>query len=179
MNVSAFISRSNLTVLNAPIKTTTNNSKILQVEGQRLIGYALMLVAVIVVVIAVLFRLQPALGNALHEVIGRLDGIDSQGACSTWVTDFSGSVSVDGQSRHSVQLSYGQTITINVPAEPNFDPTITLYSPDGIRIDFDDDSGRNLGARLTTRVPQSGTYVIAVREFGGRSANFSGTFRCS
>ncbi|MEQ8675167.1 MAG: hypothetical protein RLP44_20690 [Aggregatilineales bacterium] len=170
----AFISRNHLIVLNIVPERNTS-----QDENQKLIEYALMFVAVTVAVIAVLFRIYPGFSNALHDVLGQSNNDEHHGACLTRTTHFSDAISINGEARRSIHINHGQTITINVTATPQFDPTITLYAPDGTQMGFDDDSGGNLSARLTTRIAQDGIYVIAVREFAGRSAHFNATVRCS
>ena len=51
---------------------------------------------------------------------------------------------------------------VMVEASADFDPAITLYSPDGETIDFDDDSGPGLNSRLVSVLPADGRYRVEV-----------------
>src|SRR5437667_4882086 len=71
---------------------------------------------------------------------------------------------------YDVQLVAGKTYTITLDAVgkgKGLDPFLVVQDPDGKTIAFDDDSGGNLNARLTLRVPKDATYRIYAAALGG------------
>ena len=52
-----------------------------------------------------------------------------------------------------------QTFLINVRSS-DFDPTVSLYSPDGVRLAGDDNGGVGTDSLLAVMLPKSGTYTI-------------------
>jgi hypothetical protein len=51
-----------------------------------------------------------------------------------------------------------------------FDPFLELYSPAGVRLQTNDDSGGNPNALISYKAPSTGVYRIVARSYGGRTA---------
>lgn len=67
----------------------------------------------------------------------------------------------------------GDAITIQVMAiDDGFDPSATLYGPDGTELGHDDDGGGDLDSRLIMTIPQTGVYTIIVTGYGGDSGRY-------
>lgn len=74
------------------------------------------------------------------------------------------------QDTHSYRLSLnaGTLLNISVDAAPNssLDPYVVLFSPDGTRLEEDDDSGSLLNALISTfSVPSDGVYYVIVQSY--------------
>jgi hypothetical protein len=68
------------------------------------------------------------------------------------------------------------TIAANVGSPPTFDPMITLVSPTGVELAFNDDIifGVNLNALISNfTLPETGTYTIIVEGFGTTAGPYS------
>lgn len=67
----------------------------------------------------------------------------------------------------------GDAVTILVMAiDDGFDPSVTLYGPDGTELGHDDDGGGDLDSRLIMTIPQTGVYTITVTGYGGDSGRY-------
>lgn len=75
----------------------------------------------------------------------------------------------------AIPLVAGQNVQFNLEGTTLADPLLTLRSSSGAAIASDDDSGTGLNARLTYRVPSSGTYYVDVQGV----ENTLGTYRLS
>jgi hypothetical protein len=65
----------------------------------------------------------------------------------------------------------GDIVTISMTASQasELDPTLTLIGPDGAVLIYDDDSGSNLNALISSyRLPADGTYLIVGQPYSGR-----------
>ena len=61
----------------------------------------------------------------------------------------------------------GQWLQISMATDDgSFDPELTLYDPNGDRIDYDDDSGNRWNARIETSLPETGVYTLEAGRAG-------------
>lgn len=58
-----------------------------------------------------------------------------------------------------------QTVVIDVKAQGNADPNLTVIDPSGEVIDADDDSGGGTSPQLVTTLPDDGVYTFRVDAF--------------
>ncbi len=61
----------------------------------------------------------------------------------------------------------GEVIEVYVDPVDGSDPFLTILDPDGDELDWDDDSGGELGAWIDFEVPEDGRYTLRVGAWGG------------
>lgn len=68
-------------------------------------------------------------------------------------------------------LDPGLTWTLNVYSDGVFDPQMSLYGPDGVIIQLDDDGGSDgLSSQMSFQAPVSGQYGLVIQSSGGSTA---------
>lgn len=70
------------------------------------------------------------------------------------------------QDGYSVEIGTGRQLVVSMSSD-DFDSYLTLMSPDGYSVAFDDDSGGNLNSQLSYVALDSGTYTIVASSYGG------------
>lgn len=76
------------------------------------------------------------------------------------------------EDRYTVEVETGRQLVVSLSSDA-FDTYLTLISPDGYAVAFDDDSGGNLNSRLSYVVLQEGTYTIVASSYGGSDGAYT------
>ncbi len=75
---------------------------------------------------------------------------------------------------HYISVAQGRQLRVRMnrtlTTTNTFDPFLELYSPTGVRLQTNDDSGGNPNALISYKAPATGVYRIVARSYGGRTA---------
>lgn len=66
----------------------------------------------------------------------------------------------------------GQVLSISM-ASADFDTVLTLLSPTGEEVAYNDDFGRSLNSTIVTTLPADGEYTVVARSFSGQGGNYT------
>ncbi|MGB3136211.1 MAG: pre-peptidase C-terminal domain-containing protein [Nodosilinea sp.] len=72
----------------------------------------------------------------------------------------------------------GQAITITLDSE-DFDPVLSLLSPDQTEIADNDDFGGTLNSKIIINLPQDGAYTVIAKSFSGQGGDYDLVVRTS
>lgn len=101
-------------------------------------------------------------GSAIPAELNRLGTIEI-GASATSVLASGVNDTYTFQGRAGQRMRF--TVTALDPS--SFDTTLRLYSPEGVQLEFNDDSGGGLNPQLDFTIPSNGTYRIIVSTYSG------------
>jgi pilus assembly protein Flp/PilA len=146
-------------------------------QGQGLVEYALILVLVAVVVIAVLGLAGNSISGIFCQVLGTINRYHySCNQCRPMAL----SAPMDNGAK-DILIDYKDEdqVSIFIQERPGFDPIVTVYNPSDTQIAQDDNSGGGQSALVSFDPTVTGTYRINVANVGGGySSDFTGYQRC-
>lgn len=94
-----------------------------------------------------------------------------QGAQAQTVIDEQGTLR-PSQDEYKFTGEAGQVLAISM-ASADFDTVLTLLSPTGEEVGFNDDFGRSLNSTIVTTIPVDGEYTVVAQSFSGQGGNYT------
>jgi tetratricopeptide (TPR) repeat protein len=76
------------------------------------------------------------------------------------------------QDEYTFDGEAGQVIAITMTSS-DFDTVLSLLSPSGEEIAFNDDFGRTLNSTIVTAIPEDGEYTVVARSFSGQGGDYT------